>query len=74
MRRLFMVSKRRLHATAPCAALPKNPYDVLGVKPDATPAEIKKTYFAVRLFFLLYSNCTQNLKACAEIPPRHEPR
>jgi len=46
--------KRQLHATAPCAASPKNPYDVLGVKPDATAAEIKKTYFAVHAFFFLY--------------------
>jgi len=37
-----------LHATAPLAAAgPKNPYDVLGVKADATAAEIKKSYFAV---------------------------
>ena len=53
-RRSFMLSKRRLHATAPRAALPKNPYDVLGIKPDATPAEIKKTYFAVRVFFVFF--------------------
>ncbi|KIM48362.1 hypothetical protein M413DRAFT_440091 [Hebeloma cylindrosporum] len=34
-----LADKRRLHATAPRASSPKNPYDVLGVKPDATPAE-----------------------------------
>ncbi|GLB36437.1 putative dnaJ C terminal domain [Lyophyllum shimeji] len=38
--------KRLLHATIPRSA-PKNPYEVLGVKPDATAAEIKKTYFAL---------------------------
>ncbi|KAG6902325.1 hypothetical protein C0995_001704 [Termitomyces sp. Mi166 len=37
---------RLLHATQ-ILGVPKNPYDVLGVKPDATQAEIKKTYFAL---------------------------
>ncbi|KIK05572.1 hypothetical protein K443DRAFT_675129 [Laccaria amethystina LaAM-08-1] len=41
-------NKRGLHATAPLAAAgPKNPYDVLGVKANATAAEIKKSYFAL---------------------------
>ncbi|KAF5377428.1 hypothetical protein D9615_005145 [Tricholomella constricta] len=38
--------KRFLHATRPLSAS-KNPYDVLGIKSDATAAEIKKTYFAL---------------------------
>ncbi|PIL29638.1 hypothetical protein GSI_08275 [Ganoderma sinense ZZ0214-1] len=39
---------RAFHASTPSLA-PKDPYKVLGVKKDATPAEVKKTYFAVCL-------------------------
>lgn len=39
--------KRLLHATSRLAATSKDPYQVLGVKPDATAAEIKKTYFSL---------------------------
>ncbi|KAF9459436.1 hypothetical protein BDZ94DRAFT_1171694 [Collybia nuda] len=39
--------KRLLHATSPLGDTPKDPYKVLGVKPDATAAEIKKTYFSL---------------------------
>ncbi|KAG5733060.1 hypothetical protein E4T56_gene3560 [Termitomyces sp. T112] len=41
-----VADKRLFHATQILGA-PKNPYDVLGVKSDATQAEIKKTYFAL---------------------------
>lgn len=40
-------SQRALHATSALKAASKNPYEVLGVKSDASAAEIKKTYFSV---------------------------
>jgi molecular chaperone DnaJ len=35
----------------PLSAPPKDPYQVLGVKKDASAAEIKKVYFSVRIRF-----------------------
>ena len=68
-----MLSKRRLHATAPRAALPKNPYDVLGIKPDATPAEIKKTYFAVRVFSLFFELHSESQSLRGNTTPTRTP-
>jgi len=48
----FSLLKRLIHATAPRRASPKNPYEVLGLKPDASSADIKKIYFAVQVFEL----------------------
>ena len=48
----FSPFKRLIHATAPRRASPKNPYEVLGLKPEASAADIKKTYFAVQVFEL----------------------
>ncbi|OBZ79037.1 DnaJ 1, mitochondrial [Grifola frondosa] len=39
-------SERAFHASASCSS-PKDPYQVLGIKKDATPAEIKKVYFSL---------------------------
>ncbi|EPQ60979.1 hypothetical protein GLOTRDRAFT_109242 [Gloeophyllum trabeum ATCC 11539] len=39
--------KRNFHASAPNLASQKDPYAVLGVKKDATQAEIKKVYFSL---------------------------
>ncbi|KAK2462042.1 hypothetical protein APHAL10511_006505 [Amanita phalloides] len=42
-----LADTRSLHVTAPLSAAPKDPYQALGVKRDATQAEIKKTYFSL---------------------------
>ncbi|KAG7099509.1 hypothetical protein E1B28_001355 [Marasmius oreades] len=39
-------NKRHIHAT-PAREAPKDPYNTLGVKKDASAAEIKKTYFGL---------------------------
>jgi molecular chaperone DnaJ len=39
--------QRSIHASTPLRAAEKDPYKVLGVERDATPAQIKKTYFQV---------------------------
>ena len=40
---------RHFHSSRPSLE-PKDPYQVLGIKKDATAAEIKKVYFSVRLY------------------------
>jgi molecular chaperone DnaJ len=41
--------QRSFHASNVVAASAKNPYDVLGVKKDASASDIKKTYYQVSL-------------------------
>lgn len=47
-------NQRHFHTSTPVSA-PRDPYQALGVKKDATAAEIKKTYFSVRLESLVLS-------------------
>ena len=53
--------QRFIHATASCRVSQKSPYEVLGVKPDSSSAEIKKTYFAVCASFAQTNHVTDGL-------------
>ncbi|KAI0050720.1 DnaJ protein [Auriscalpium vulgare] len=53
------VFQRHFHASRPALA-PKDPYQVLGVKKDATPAEIKKIYFSLARKFHPDTNPDKN--------------
>ena len=46
--------QRAFHASSVHQA-PKDPYQVLGVKKDASQADIKKTYFAVSVIENIFS-------------------
>ena len=42
-----MLPQRSFHSSASSAASAKDPYDVLGVKKEASNSEIKKSYYQV---------------------------
>lgn len=56
-------SNRGIHASAPLSASSKDPYQVLGVKKDASAAEIKKTYFGLARKYHPDTNPDKNAQA-----------
>ncbi|KXN83596.1 hypothetical protein AN958_01161 [Leucoagaricus sp. SymC.cos] len=56
------VRQRSIHASAPLQASSKNPYEVLGVKSDASASDIKKAYFAVSRKFHPDTNPDKNAR------------
>lgn len=68
------VKQRCFHASAVQSA-PKDPYAVLGVKKDAAPADIKKTYFSVcPIFIPLRSHGIKARLVSAQVSPGHKSR
>lgn len=55
------IHKRHFHASTPLSA-PRDPYQALGVKKDATAAEIKKTYFSLARKFHPDTNPDKNAR------------